>query len=211
MCLKKNALEYLIKWTRRHLDDKPVIYFSNGMLKHETIKGYKVFEEFIEDLSYWSSWSGGLCIWKEDFYKIPSNIEYNILFPHTDILFYNLNKKSYIIDNTCLFFSIEEDALLKGKYNLFYAFSVEYLEILLKLVKDDMLSIKSFLKIKKDLKYFLVDLYIDYVFLHKPCSYDLKQYQFYLNVYYSYNEFYLGVLKRFFVRAVKKFYKLLKL
>ena len=73
----------------------------------------KNFDEFVKKLSYWSSWSGGLSMWKEDFRKIPDGISVDSFFAHTALVFYYRKKEHYIIYNTSLTEEIEADVTKK--------------------------------------------------------------------------------------------------
>ena len=68
--LVNGALKQFINLAKNNINTKPVIYFANGMLKKEKkIYEYESFDQFVKNLSYWSSWSTGMTIWKEDFDK----------------------------------------------------------------------------------------------------------------------------------------------
>ena len=125
--LLDGTLRCWIDFMNENAQKKPVIYFSNGVLNKENTKFFfTTFNQFLCNLSFWSSWSTGMAIWKEDLERIPENEEYNELFPHTTILFRNYNnKKTYIIDNNIYLHELPHNAVQKGSYDLFYAFAVD--------------------------------------------------------------------------------------
>lgn len=202
MKMLPGTLQALLDFVIKNEKAKPDIFFSNGALKKiDTVCNCSTFEEYVLNLSYYSSWSAGLGIWKSDFDKIVDLSEYDAEFPHIEILFANRDKKQYIIDNSVVLEEIPVGTISKGKYNLFYAFAVKYPTLLLNLVHDRSISAETFLKLKKDLKEFILDLYYGYVMRHKPCSYDLNGYKDYLDVYYSSRNIYISA---FFKRLLKK-------
>ena len=68
------ALEKLIDFAKKNSEEKPIVYFANGVLQLKSEQYiYPDFNEFVKNLSYWSSWSTGMTIWKEDFERLPEN------------------------------------------------------------------------------------------------------------------------------------------
>ncbi|WP_022932658.1 glycosyltransferase family A protein [Treponema bryantii] len=183
------AIQYFIDFIRNNETEKPCVYFSNGVIKQ--IKGvaeYSDFDSYVKNLRVWSSWSTGMGFWKEDFDRIPKDAEFNELYPHTTILFNEKKKSKYIIDNTVLLDEIPVSHANKGRYNLFYAFGIEYPGILSDLLRSNSISKKTFLSVKKENQKFLIGLYLDFVILKHPCSYDLSERKESLNVFYNYNK-----------------------
>ncbi len=194
--LLPGTLQEWIQFVERHMEEKPVIYFSEGMLrKPKEVFSYDNFDSFVSDLSYWSSWSTGMGFWREDFDKIPQQEEYNELFPHTTILFHERRKSRYVIDNRVYLKEIPTGTKPKGRYDLFYAFAVEYVSILLQLCRERDLSVASFLKIKEENLEFIAGLYEGFVQKEVYCSYDLSGYQESIQVFYSHSQV-LDVLKK---------------
>lgn len=74
-------------------------------------------------LSYWSSWSNGFNIWKDDFKKL-GDIKLNKLFPHTSIFLTQNNAKKYCINDVILF--DVQRIPKRGGHNKFEAFTIEY-------------------------------------------------------------------------------------
>lgn len=107
------------------------------------------------------------------------------MFPHINLLFSQKEKTKYIIDGKSILKSLPTDETKKGKYNLFYAFAVEYPAIILDLYRNGDITYNTFLKVKKDNYKFISELYFDYVIRKKPCSYDLSDAKYNLNVFYG--------------------------
>ncbi|MBO7143605.1 MAG: hypothetical protein J6W13_02085 [Salinivirgaceae bacterium] len=210
--LLPNTISYLLDFINKNSKDKPAIYFSNGAIKGiEKIAEYDTFDGYVRGLSYWSSWSTGMGFWKEDFDSIPLNTDFNLLFPHTTILFNEKQKKKYIIDNTVLLNEIPVSSANKGRYNLFYAFGVEYPGIICDLYRAGHISSETFLKVKGDNFGFIAGLYYDFVFLKKKCSYNLSDKEKNLNVFYSFRKIKRSVFCTFIRRCEGKVLRMLKI
>ena len=200
--LTPGSLQYLIDFVNKYRSEKPVVYFTNGStaIKH-AVSEFDSFGKFVLGLGYFSSWSSGMAVWKSDMEQFASDDhEFNYLFPHTDILFCRRDASRYIIDGTYLWDEQKQGKKPKGNYDLFYAFAVEYPGIIEKLVKSGDMDMKDFLSFKSELRNFLSDLYFDYVFLKKYCSYDLSNYKQSLSVYYSERE----ILLNYFTKKIRK-------
>lgn len=145
---KKGALKSLIDDARLFSNDKPVVFFSGGVIFSGKKNEYFSFSDFMERLSYHSSWSAGFCIWKDDFLRI-SQCEYNEFFPQTSMLLLMANKKKYIINDMPIF----DDQSIPGKggYNIFRVFAVEFVALIKDAFLRGDLSERVFLKIKREL------------------------------------------------------------
>mgnify|MGYP000932048993 CR=1 FL=1 len=204
MKLLNGSLSYLVDFVEKYQKDKPVTYFSNGSLNLPTSTFYNSFDSFMNALSYYSSWSGGIGIWKKDFCSIQDFEHISNLFPHFVFLTCNIKSNQYIIDNSKLLESVDGDSSKKGRYNLFYAFGVEYPGILLDLLKERKISSDSFLHIKKDLKDFLAELYLDFVIQKKRCSYELDNAKEYIGVFFNFQDLLVPILKQIMKKILRK-------
>ena len=184
--LKKGTLQYYLDFVKKNKDTRPVVYFSNGVLgKKTTMEELYSFDDFVRELSYWSSWSTGMAFWKEEFDKMEGLGECNLLFPHTNILFYDKCNARYIVDDKELLDEIPVNGVSKGRYNFFHAFAVEYPAIITDLYREKFISVQTLLKVKDDNLNFLCDLYFSYVIRRIKCSYDLSGYHESISVFYS--------------------------
>lgn len=174
--LVEGALKRLIEIVKNNGDTKPIIYYANGVLeKEKKAFTYNTFDEFVKNLSFWSSWSTGMTIWKEDFERLPDDVsDFNELFPHTNVLFAERNRGKYIIDNTVIFDEMPQGKKPKGDYDLFYAFGVEYPSIILDLYRCGNIAVDTFKSVLNENLGFLVNLYISYFIRKQYCSYDLN-------------------------------------
>lgn len=175
MRLVEGAIDYLIRYSTVH-DSSTVVYFLNGWInKKNNVTKCDNFNTFVGELSYYSSWSGGLAFWYDDIQKISDIKLYNTLFPHTDVLFMKRHAEHYEIINDKILDDVAVDETKKGHYNLFKAFSVEYPLIIQGLVKDGDISETTYNKIITDMVPFISNLYAMYVMHRRPCSYDLSR------------------------------------
>lgn len=199
--LEEGTLKYLIEFAENNKNKKPVVYFSNGYLKDLNCQS---FNSFVSGLEYWSSWSGGLAFWKEDIDLLLKKKKYNSLFPHTDVLFIKRNCSNYLIDSKKIFSEIQAGHSLKGKYNLFKAFADEYLSIINDLLREEAITVETFLSVKKSLRSFLAGCYIDFIILKKPASYYFDNAWKYLNIYYSLHQVVFSIFIKIFSRVIRK-------
>lgn len=203
--LVEGALEKLIAYVKNNVDKKPITYFANGVLKiDKSIHTYDSFDLFVRNLSYWSSWSTGMAIWKEDFDNIPEDTIYNELFPHTTVLFRERQRQSYVIDNTVIMDELPTGKIAKGRYDLFGAFAVEYPAIICDLLRDGSIKSETFLSVKKDNLEFISNLYLNYCVLKRSCSYDLSGLKNAMGIFYRNSELHRMAVRLFIKRAVGK-------
>ena len=203
------SINYLLEFIQNNMDNKPFVYFSNGVLKYKKkkkINSFNNFDSFVKNLHYWSSWSTGMAFWKDDFLSIKEkNIDdFNELFPHTDILFSQRKKNSYIIDDNVLLEEMSVNQRKKGKYDLFYAFAVEFVLIIMKLYTDGDISYKTFNYVKKKNKSFVRTLYYDFVLFKKPSSYCCDTYKKNIKIFYSRVSFILEIPFMLCNRSIKR-------
>lgn len=95
----EGSINYFIDFVKKYMEEKPFVYFTQGELKTKKEIILNTFDEFVNVLSYWSSWSTGMAFWKEDFDMI-SNLDtsnFNELFPHTTILFSQRKRKNTLL------------------------------------------------------------------------------------------------------------------
>lgn len=191
------ALQRFVDMARDYEEEKPIIYFANGVLKlPKTKHEYGSFDQFVRNLSYWSSWSAGIAVWREDFEKfIKGSVNFSKLFPHTNILFAERNRGKYIIDNTIIFDELPQGKRPKGTYDLFEAFGIEYPEILCNLLRKGDISNKTFRYVTDKNLEFIANLYWRYSIRKEYCSYDLNGLTRIFGVFYSRTRFTIKLIK----------------
>ncbi|MBW7571107.1 glycosyltransferase [Succinivibrio faecicola] len=181
---EKNSLIKMIDILKENIKEKPVIYFSNGALKHNIYKLYS-FDEFVKSLGIYVSWTSGVGIWKDHFDMISKDIHIDKISPHSCILFSERKKNLYMVYNFPYFREVDNDQSKKGKYDLFKAFCVEEISIVQNLYIDGDVSSKTLKSIIKDYRTFVSRLYLDFVIKRRKCSYDLSGFNANTGIYFS--------------------------
>lgn len=196
------ALKKMIEVIKECEETKPIIYFSNGVLKHD----YKLhnFDEFVASLKRYASWTTGVGIWESDYEHLPADIKVDKISPHSCVLFSERNRHDYRIYNFVFCKEIESSHKMKGKYNLFKAFAVEELAITQNLYIDGDITAQTFKVVKADYMKMLQDLYFDFCICKKPCSYDLSGFNDNMGIYFSRMEIVTGAIFVGIKRLVKK-------
>jgi hypothetical protein len=145
------ALGILIDTVKRNRAIKPMLFFTAGLLKKGFVTSYDNFDAFNYNLSYFSSWSNGFSIWKEDFDAITSSVDLNMLFPHSSLFFTQYNKRVFTINDQLLFTT--QFVKKRGGHNKFHAFSVEYPSLIEIACNNGYIKIQTKRKIFKDILY----------------------------------------------------------
>ncbi len=184
--LMKGTLDKLIDVAEKYCDEKPIIYYSNGELP-ELGNGCveTSFDMFVRKLSFLSSWSTGMTLWKSDFEKNDTDSgSYNELFPHMNLLFSERKRDKYIIDNTRIFDEIDARNK-KGRYDVFYAFGVEYPAIILELYRNGDITLRTYKSVVDRNCEFVANLFLLYKVLKLKCSYDLGGLKDIFGIFYN--------------------------
>lgn len=194
-----DGLMKIINVIRKYEKDKPVIYFSDGVLQKEEYV-LNNFDEFVCALGRFASWTTGVGIWKEDYDKIREDVKIDKISPHSCILFSERKKDQYLIENFEFAQDIETDHRKKGKYDLFKAFAVEEITITLNLFIDGDITAETFKTVKQDYRRFVAELYWDFVIRKAPCSYDLSGFNDAMGIFFDKSEIkreliYIGIKK----------------
>ena len=185
MFTDKGMIE-LISIIKQSEVNKPLIFFKN--FGKNGIMNFNSFDNFCADLSFWNSWSTGFSIWKEDFDKI-SEVEVNKMFPHTSLLMLQYSKSLFTINDEVYF--INQDVPKKGGYNLFRVFAVDYLKILDVAKGNNIISSKTFEKIKRDLFFdFLISWYRNTKLSKNNYTFNLDGIKESMSVYYESTGYY---------------------
>lgn len=192
-------------------EKKPVMFFSFGSVKLENKTNiYISFDDFMNEITYFSTWSTSFGIWKDDFdLLMAQDIELDKMFPHTSLLFALCNKESFFIDNS--FYFDNQDVGKKGGYNLPETFGTRYIGLCEQLLIRNVISEYTFQKIKNGILDFISDWYFRVNFYpEKYCfSYDNWQRTIY-NIYGRYgikkikNDFLLKFTKEILKNLMKK-------
>lgn len=146
---RSGTLKKMITHIKEDLNNKSVIFYTNGLGQFGKIKKFDSYNEFMYHLSYLSSWSSGFGIWKEDFDSLSNNITVNNYFPQTSLLMTETHKSNYIINDIPLF----DNQVIpkKGGYNIFKVFSIDFISLIEDALNRNEISKETYKKIKYDL------------------------------------------------------------
>ena len=200
---QEGSLEKMINIISENLDDKPVIYFGNGVFKNNEYV-LNDFDSFVATMKRNVSWTTGVGVWKTDYEKIPDDTRIDKISPHSCILFSERKKTKYLIENFVFSKDIDTDASKKGTYDLFKAFAVEEVTIALNLFIDGDISDKTFKTVKRDYRNFVSELYYMYIIKKEPCSYDLSGFDDSMGIFFTITEIYIGILCLIFKKILRK-------
>lgn len=200
--LTPGSIDEMVNIVKKNLAEKPIMYFSNGVLKSNCILNN--FDEFVCTLGKFASWTTGVGIWKDEYDNLPLNIKIDKISPHSCILFSNRNGSRYIINNFVFSEEIKTDSSKKGTYDLFKAFGVEELTITQNLFIDGDISASTLKKVKNDYRKFVANLYYDFIIRKKPCSYDLTGFEDAMGIYFNKYDIIINAYLTGFVRLFKK-------
>lgn len=141
----KGALIEMLKIIKLTIEKKPILFFSGGYLLKGKNFNSNSFDSFISKTAYFTSWSNGFGIWKEDFLQISTDKKLDKYFPHTSLLFYMHWKKNFKIIDLQLFST--QFVTKRGGHNKFEAFSIHYPSILKEAFKEKYISEKTYKKV----------------------------------------------------------------
>lgn len=155
--LKENSLEKFITSVRNLKSPESVIFYSmHALRKQKVLQEFGNFNDFLYDISYYSTWSTSFAIWKKDFdCLIQSDIEIDYMYPHTSFLFALTDKKQYIVDDYEYVTNLQPKK--KGGYNLVDNFVRIYLTMVEELYHKNYICKKTYLKIKNQILWFVAD------------------------------------------------------
>lgn len=144
------ALNQIIQDAKKSIKDNSLLFYSNGMLLHNNVRVFNVFNDFLYYVSYWISWSNGFCILKKDFDNIK-NIDLNELFPHTSLLLTQYQLTSYIVNDKPLFNN--QRVPKRGDHNKFKAFTIDFPSLIVDGCEKGIISVKNKKHILHDVLY----------------------------------------------------------
>ena len=181
--LLDGAINQMLKIIEENTQDKPIIYFSNGVFKKDF--SLNSFDEFVRELGEYASWTTGVGIWKSDYDNLPKDMKVDKISPHSCILFAYRNRQQYKIVNYKFSEELDKDHSKKGSYDLFKAFAIEELSITQNLYIDGDISSATFKKVKKDYRKLVANFYWMFCIRKEPCSYDISGFSDAMGIYYN--------------------------
>lgn len=169
LMIKPNGLTKLLETVKKYKDTKPLIFFS------PTVKDEKAsnnLSDFITNASFYTTWIGGFCLWKEqseyfDMFVTKRDCRLAQTYILCDIV--AKTERSVVVSSDIL-----ENQSVKNKgtgdeYNIAEVFGHNYLTILKEFVEKKKLSQKVYEKEKKNIllkhiNHFYFDLKHQYAF-----------------------------------------------
>jgi glycosyltransferase involved in cell wall biosynthesis len=127
---KDGSLEEILKNIQQNINEKPVLYYANGLIKNYKDLLCNDLNSFISRTSFNTTWIGAFGIWREDYLDFTDfNRAATSQLVQVDVLFRMIAKgKNILINNNILMQSIQPEK--KGGYNIFKIFVENYLNIL---------------------------------------------------------------------------------
>lgn len=145
------SLQQIIDSVKDYELEKPEIFFALDSIKtREKLTEQTSFDDFLNVISYYSTWSSAFSIWKSDFDELmEQHVGLDGMFPHTSLLFALTDKKKYVVNN----YEYVENLPLKkkGGYNLIDNFVRIYLNMVLDLLKKNHISQETYKKIEHEI------------------------------------------------------------
>lgn len=177
---RQGSLRYLINLVKSNKDT--YLFFSSGFLLNGENRKYSNFDDFMRNISYWSSWSNAFGIWKKDFDKVKEQVTLNTLFPHTSLFLTQYYHKNYLICDIPLF----ETQFVKGRsgHNKFHAFAYEYPSLINNSYKEKHITKNTYDKILHDILYDYLPLLYFNVKIAKRESWSMNGFEEDLKVFF---------------------------
>ena len=182
MLFKQQSINSILRTVEVYKTDKPTLFFSNGVLKSNSTRRLQSFDDFILALSYQCSWSAGYSLWRKDI-NIISQKCLDKTFPQTSLLFALNNKAYYIIDDS--YYCSMQFVKGKGGYNIFKVFGYDFLDMISTYANSDIIKIRTFEKIRKDLAVYFFPKVIFKNLIFKVERFQTKGFIKYLDRHYS--------------------------
>lgn len=148
---RRGTLKLLISQLKKMKATQTQVIYTNGLRQKKTFIQYNSFDDYMFGLSYFSSWSAGYGMWKDDFDRVKDYVELDKYFPQTSLLLSQDYKKSFALDDRVLF--EDQHVPKKGGYNIFKVFSVDFVSLIMGAYSSRKISERTYKKIKSDLLY----------------------------------------------------------
>lgn len=168
--LLPGMLRDILDLANKYMDCRPIIFCSNGSPRFkEVTTECATLDSFVRTLGISSTWSGGVCAWREDIdalHGTPSNET----FPHVKYLYDCGDNSKYIIYNKRLANPLDDAG--KGGTNPFRDFLWTYPNILKGLLDSGRITDETFNYMKETLFKFMRRAYINEIILPTAHTFD---------------------------------------
>ena len=199
------SLSKLLELVVNNKKEKPVIFTSNGNCKINDKCSFTSLEDFMYNASFWITWIGGYCIWKEHWNEFGNTEDgcKESLWQVPSLLKYINNMKKAIICNAFLFTiqTVEKKNISYGLYKVFY---INYLGFIRNYINNG-ISQTCYDWLEEDLLFnFYTDWMIQYKLHNNHLEYS-KSENLLLNIYNSYKN--KSYYKKFKIYLYKHYLK----
>ena len=197
------GLQKMIDFITKYQKEKPMLYFPNGHLGGIETTECQNLDEFINKVSFWSSWEQGVGIWQEDKKKLDY-IKYDNMFPAVSILFGVRKNSKYIIYDHKITHEIPSQRV--RQYDFFKSFAVSFLDVIWGLQKDGRISLKTFNYVKKDMfRRYLISYYYQIMVSKTEKTIPQRDIKKNMTIYYSIWEYYFMIIYSNTVLRIKDY------
>jgi len=139
----KDSLANILETIKDNIEEKPVIFFSNGKANSGITEKLNDLDSFLTHISFYCTWIGGFCIWKDDFDHFDNFSKLvSTQLAQTDVLLKLVNKKKVSVVNDKKLFSTAP--VIRGGYNFLEVFLTNYIGILEKNAQEKKISKSTF-------------------------------------------------------------------
>lgn len=176
------SIEKMVGLVQKYKEKQPIIYCVNGNINKPEIVECENLDSFVQNLSYWCSWSAGIGFWQKDLLNIDK-IELNHMFPNASMLLDIRRDSEYVVWNG-VYMNMADDAG-KGGYDFYDTFAVVLLDIMSMLRKVGRIKKSTFVSFKSDLFNYLSSFYYSDVVCPTKRTYIVKDVRESMMVYYS--------------------------
>ena len=206
---KEGSLDQMLKDINLNFNDKPILYYTNGLIRENGVFFCNDLNSFINKTSYNVTWIGAFGIWREDYIQFSDFSRASSLqLVQVDVLFRMIAKgKDVIINNNALLQSLVPEK--KGGYNIFKIFVENYLNLIESNYKDGHVNHTTLYNEKSKLMlHLIVPWYLN--LLSKKSNLGFVHEKSFTIIYskYKYHPYLLIGIIYFFIRVPYHFYKL---
>lgn len=183
---RKNSLAEILQTVRDNIDEKPVLFFSNGKAHSGITQKFNDLDSFLTHISFYCTWIGGFCIWKNDFDHFDN---FSRLAPkqlmQTDVLLRLVDKKRISVVNDRKLFKTAP--IIRGGYDFLNVFLTNYIGILEEYVREQKISDRTFSNEKLRLLIYQICPWVARSKQKYNAYYDVSEHWNYLFRYFSNN------------------------
>lgn len=180
--LISGSIEKMVALVEKYSKKQPIIYCVSGHINKPEIVECKNTDEFVQNISYWCSWSAGIGFWQKDIQNIDK-VVLNHMFPNASLLFDIRKESEYVIWN--FKYQIMKDDVGKGGYDFFDTFAVVLLDIMSSLRIKRRITKTTFVEFKSALFDYLCTFYYSDVVCPTKRTYIIDNVLESMKVYYS--------------------------